>query len=118
MICFISGGITNVPDYQQKFEKACEELRSLGFTPFNPAAMTLPLVEWGVPETADFWLPIDFEAVKQCDCLYHLIGWQDSNGSKKEHYIAQAHGIPIIYQENLEYYKSLSLEDLVKELYK
>ena len=40
MICFISGPITGHPDYLERFREACDEVRSLGFIPFNPAALT------------------------------------------------------------------------------
>lgn len=109
MICFISGGITNVPDYMEKFEQAEQELKSLGFIPLNPAKMTFPLVQAGVVLSDDSWLEICFAALKQCDALYHLTNWMDSSGAAKEHSFATAYDIPIFYQANLELYQASNL---------
>ena len=106
MLCFLSGGVTNVPDYQAKFEKASDEVRSLGFIPVNPDLLSRALLNEGVPDTREFWLDIDFAVLKKCDAVYFLTNWQESEGSRKEHYIAQAYDIQILYQENFSYYAS------------
>ena len=109
MLCFLSGAVSNVPDYQSRFEQASKDVRFLGFVPVNPDLLSRALLNEGVPDTREFCLDIDFAALKKCDVVYFLTNWQDSVGARKEHCIAQAYDIPIIYQENLDYYKSIGL---------
>jgi hypothetical protein len=106
-VVFISGGITNVPDYIERFEQAEKEIRGLGLVPFNPAIMTKPLVDAGVDFPDEAWLEIDFTAIKQCDGIYHLTNWENSRGSNKEHQIALAYNKVILYQKELNFYKAL-----------
>ena len=105
-VVFISGGITNVPDYIEKFEQAEKELKELGLIPFNPAIMTKPLVDAGVDFPDEAWLEIDFVALKHCDGIYHLIDWEKSSGSTKEHQIALAYDKTVLYQKDLSSYKA------------
>ena len=39
MTVFISGGITDVPDFEEKFREAEKHLMELGFNVINPAGL-------------------------------------------------------------------------------
>lgn len=48
------------------------------------------------------WLAGDLEIVKRCDYIYMLTGWEQSEGSLKEHDIAIDYGLTVIYQDEEE----------------
>jgi hypothetical protein len=43
------------------------------------------------------WLDGDIEILKRCDVIVMMQGWEDSTGSKAEHFFALRNGIEIIY---------------------
>ena len=104
---FISGAISNDPEYFEHFSKAQEELIELGFKPVNPALVTKPLVDLECEFTYEQWMDIAFNLLKQCDGIYHLDHWWESKGSTREHCFAKAYQMPILYQSSFEFYREL-----------
>ena len=90
---YISGKITNNPNYKAEFEAAELALKIAGFQPVNPAEEHLPDgATW-----ADY-MRQDIKLLCDCDAIYMLNGWRESAGAKIEHKLAQDLGIEIIYE--------------------
>lgn len=99
--CFISGPITNVPDFYENFKAAEEQVKSQGFIPVNPAASTKPLMDAGCLFDAPQWLAITTAILRQCECAFFLKGWEFSKGAKREHKLAESLGMKLYYQDSL-----------------
>lgn len=86
---FLSGPITGIDDYKDKFADAAEVIKALGAnTVFNPAAE--------IPDSTE-----REEAMRICtskiitsDCVITLPGWQDSEGACFEYVASEICGIP------------------------
>jgi len=110
MICFISGGITNVPDYENNFLEAVYQLKTLGFNAFDPSAMFKTAQKHGACFKTDQWMEICCAVIKQCDAVYFLNNWESSNGAGKEHAFAERLKIPMLYQKNFSAYRAMELK--------
>lgn len=88
---YISGAITGVLDYADKFNKAEQELRSLGFDVFNPCNM-------GIVEGFSWadYMKKDIAMLMECDYIYPLKGWRKSRGAKIEMKLAKKLGIEVL----------------------
>lgn len=86
MRIYISGGISGVENYKEKFMQAQNELEAQGHEVFNPAfyAETLPSLEY------EEYMRIGFEFIKLCDAIYMLKGWNKSCGANREYGYALA----------------------------
>ena len=86
MRVYISGGITGVENYREKFNKAQEELEKDGHDVFNPAlyADALPKL------TYDEYMKVGLYFLNMCDAIYMLKGWQKSCGANREYGYALA----------------------------
>ena len=86
---FLSGPITGVDGYKDRFADAAEVIKALGAnTVFNPAAE--------IPDSTE-----REEAMRICtgkiitiDCVVMLPGWRDSEGALIEYVFSRACGIP------------------------
>ena len=78
---YISGPISNAPDYLINFAGAKSRLLRCGYEVVNPAQMCLSLP---VSFTHDQYMEICLAALKCCDTIYLLNGWQNSVGAKIE----------------------------------
>lgn len=89
MKCFISGPVTGVKGYAEKFAEAERILRAEGHEVFNPARV--------------YSQDGDYEAIMtEClleiansDCICMLPGWQRSLGANREYGFAKGRGIQI-----------------------
>lgn len=82
MVIFLSGKITNDPDYKVKFHAAQVELEEQGHVVLNPAML---------PQTGLSWaacLRITAAMLAESDAVLFLPGWQGSKGAKQEHALA------------------------------
>ena len=101
---YISGPITGVKDWQQKFDSAYKTLKEKGFACIhNPREIsegvnTLFQVTRKTPEYKDY-MKADLKMLLASDVIYMLKGWQKSKGAKLEHSIALALGMGVIYEE-------------------
>ena len=99
MRVYISGPITGVSDYMEKFEAAEKELKEKGYTVVNPAK-----INYGMPEdmTYEEYMEIDIRLIDLCDAIYMIRGWEMSLGANREYGYALGKGKTITYQqENL-----------------
>lgn len=81
MIVYISGPITGVPDFRERFQAAADQLLAMGHTVVNPAGME-SLVDGEV--TYDLILQMDLALLDCCDAICMLPGWEASNGARAE----------------------------------
>ena len=94
MRVYISGPITGVSNFREKFSKAETELKGKQLEPINPALVDLP--------TSCTWfdyMKIDIEMLKLADAIYLLKGWEFSKGACMEYGFALAAGKQIMYEE-------------------
>ena len=102
MRVYISGAITNEPNYISKFHKAEIDLKARGHLALNPARIG-NVVQNNTPwplEYDDFMM-IDEILLKQCDGIYMLKGYEHSTGALHELMIATRDGKEIMYEEVL-----------------
>lgn len=96
-LIFISGPITGIKNYKDKFNEAEKYLQNNGFVNIiNPAKVAEALPADAI-KYEDF-LKIDLQMLNACSMIYMLKGWDNSKGACKEHEYAINHGIDIIYQ--------------------
>lgn len=97
MTVFISGGITDVPDFKEKFKSAEKHLRELGFNVINPSGLQDNVT------VGDFthydYMNICVALLELSDCVYFLDGWENSDGSNNEFEYAGKMDIPRITQD-------------------
>lgn len=93
MKIYISGPITNDPDFMQKFANAEAEIITAGYEPVNPARHELPEGATWVD-----YMRQDLKLLCDCDGVYMLENWQESKGAKIEHQLAQDLGLKIFYK--------------------
>lgn len=91
---YISGAITNNPNYKFQFKKKYEELDG-AYTVLSPLMINAPL-SW------KDYMHIDLAMIKICDAIYMLHGWEESKGARIEHCFAQILGLEIIYEDTDE----------------
>jgi hypothetical protein len=81
MLVYISGAITNDPNYKDKFAKAEKYLTDKGHEVINPAkvAESLPELDYGL------YLHIDKALIGICEAVYFLKDWGQSKGAREEY---------------------------------
>lgn len=121
MRVYLSGPMTGVPDNNRPaFEEAAKLLRKQGHFVINPHDFT-PLfgsdeeisdsfealyweASYGRPHAlhssilANSIMSADLAAVRSCDAIYLLRGWETSRGAKRELAEAIAHGLTIMQE--------------------
>ena len=76
-VVYLSGPITDVPNYWEAFEKAEDFLTSLGWIVLSPAKHPKGL-------TNEQYMRIDFAMIDVADVVLFLPGWEDSRGAMLE----------------------------------
>lgn len=89
MKVYISGKITDDPNYKQKFKNAELFLRLAGFEVVNPADQEVTGKPW------NWYMRKDIKLLVKCGAIYLLQDWKESKGAKLEHYIAKKLGMKI-----------------------
>ena len=90
---YISGGITNVPNYKEHFAEAEAYLKSQGHEVINPCMIVLP-----ESCTWSDYMKIDLGLLSLCDTVYMLKGYSKSRGAMVELKTAMQLNKNIIYQ--------------------
>lgn len=90
MRIYISGPITGVPGYYERFDAAARQIRRLGHTPVNPARHPEGL---SVRE----YMRMDLNDLMASDAVLMLPGWMDSGGALVERALAHYLGMKIYY---------------------
>lgn len=83
---YISGkiGYPILPDVRQKFNCAAQQLAAAGFEPVNP-------FDNGLSDD-DPWIDhilADMETISQCEGIYRLPDWTESDGARIERWVAR-----------------------------
>ena len=97
---YISGPVTNDPDYKKHFNDAEKFLKSRGFNVINPIKGEKEGKSW------EYYLKRDIKKLLKCTGIIALPGYEESEGAKLELYIAGRLGYdfewyPIIYDQEV-----------------
>ena len=116
MRVYISGRMTSMPNHNRPaFDAAEKRLSAQGHFVINPVNISCT---FGTPEeiaasfaeayTVNEYMPearlarsvmdADLAAVRSCDAIYLLRGWESSRGAKKELAEALAHGLQVMQE--------------------
>lgn len=97
MKIYISGAITNNPNYKEDFERAEDYLQREypSAEIINPA-----LVNSFLPKSTTYeeYMEMCFCMLDMCDSIYMLNGWRKSLGANRELGYALAKGMIIMYE--------------------
>ena len=77
MRIYISGPITNVLDYKEKFARAEQNLKS----EYPNAEIINPTVLDKLPLEYDEYMKLDLMLLDMCDTIYMMNGWEKSKGA-------------------------------------
>ena len=95
MKIFISGPVSGITDYMERFDKAQKYLESLGHSVINPVLVTSNLPE---DTTQREYLSLDLIMLCMCDAIYMLNGYGESRGALAELNTAKSVGCEIFYE--------------------
>lgn len=113
-IVYVAGPMRGIKYFNfPAFDAAKAELESQGFEVMSPADLDRsagfdPEIlggdhDWTDLNSCDFSLmdaiDRDVEALKRCDAIYMLRGWERSKGAKAEKALAEWMGLEVLYQE-------------------
>lgn len=87
---YLSGAITNNPEYKKQFTRKYKELEEK-YIVLSPLFINANL-EWKE------YIHIDLAMIDVCDVVYMMKGWNDSRGAKIEEVYAQFKDKEIIYE--------------------
>lgn len=111
---FISGPMTGLPNLNREaFNDAELSLKAAGFSVFNPAWLN---VDSGFSD-ADI-AAIDLAALKRCNYIYQLEGWDKSKGASAEWMVALWCGIKPVNKEWLDWYVGKGMPEAIAESHK
>lgn len=95
MKLYISGKIssTDLTHTRKRFSDVADKLQSLGHEVINPLCN-------GLSETAPWEEQIAKDIINLIDCegIYMLQGWEDSQGARIEHAVAKEIGLRVMYE--------------------
>lgn len=94
---FISGPISNVPNYRVNFKRAQKYLKSLGYKNIINPAKIVKLIPDSI--SYDDALNIDLHFLALCNKIYVLNNWEKSTGASTEVRYAERHNIEIIFED-------------------
>lgn len=80
---YLSGSVTDDPDFRDKFAYAEYQLKKRGFKVLNPVKHEKDGKKWS------YYLKKDIRKLTRCQGLILLDGWENSKGAKLELKVAQ-----------------------------
>ena len=100
MRVYISGPITGraKEDYMRHFTKAAGVIEAAGYKIYNPALSHVLMPE---DFTHEDYMAVSMAALKRCEAVFMLKGWEDSDGARQEHMLAKILKLPVLYEEEL-----------------
>ena len=93
MKVYISGGITNNPNYVEEFKSAEELLSTMGYEVVNPTTLDPVAKHFDYAELMMSCLQL----LRKCEAIYFLSSWTKSDGAKIEKLVAKKLGLKIIH---------------------
>ena len=93
MKVYISGRVTNQPDFKQRFSDAEQTLISQGHEVVNP--VNLPHDH---DKSWQSYMKEDIKAMMDCEAIYLLSNWMQSTGAVIERALASELNFEIIHQ--------------------
>lgn len=94
---YLSGGISNVPDYRERFAREANRLDAAGWLVVNPAELDL-----GPGATWVDYMKLCIPMLCPCNEIYMLPNWDKSAGAREERRIAKMLGIPVRYADEAQ----------------
>ncbi len=91
---YISGPITNAPNFKEAFQKAEDALNAQGYEVVNPCKLPH---DHGKSWAA--YISEDLKALLKCPAIYMMQGWWGSLGACVELRAAKKIGLRIIYEK-------------------
>lgn len=92
MKIYISGKITGLFDYKEKFDEVESKLKNMGHTVLNPTILPLGL-------EYDEYMNLSYAMIDCADGVYMLDNWKDSNGAKLEIEYAKRKDKKVFYED-------------------
>ena len=95
--CYLSGPITGVDGYMEKFNEHEHGIRNLfRWSVINPAR-----VNGEMPDDTSYeeYMEMSITMMKMCDCIFLMPGWENSKGARFEREYAIIRGMDI-YEES------------------
>ena len=89
MTIYLSGPMTGIADYRERFQRAQEKLEETGLRVINPAKLDDCFGEGALPAYLEI-LRLDFRLIDMADAVGLLPGWEDSRGCMAEYGYAVA----------------------------
>ena len=89
---YISGAITNNPNYISDFERAEMWLKLQGYEAINPCKVQYDFFTYAE------YMKIDLALLELCDGIYMLSNWESSQGAKTELAVAKALGKKVKFE--------------------
>ena len=93
MRIYISGKITGTNDFDYRFSAAERELKKRGYEVVNPVTLV-----HDHDKTWESYMKECLRALIDCDAIYMLSGWMQSDGAFVERAVAVTLKLKIIYQ--------------------
>ena len=97
---YISGPITDNPNYEIEFGEAFQKLQADGLTPISPVKLPAGLTEAQ-------YIQLDLMLISFCDAVLFLPGSHESNGSCLERAYAKKTNVPCFDYEFYDEMKEL-----------
>ena len=107
---YLSGGITNNPNYKSDFASAEKFLNDMGYIVINPA--NLEEVAEGL--SSEQYLHICYRLIDISKAIFMVSGWKKSKGANAELTYAKSLGKKVMYQDYYSPFRKKE-EDIVKE---
>lgn len=95
MLIYISGKITNNPNYKDEFFNAEGWLLEQGHKPINPSNLNITFPELNYEQ----YMALDYKLIEMADGIFMLHNWQKSKGACAELSYAKSLGKKVIYQD-------------------
>lgn len=97
MRIYISGAISNVPDFMARFDEAEKELLTKypDVQVINPARLHSVYPDWF---TWDDYMKLSIAELSTANVIYMLQGWEVSRGANRELGYAIGKGLDVMYQ--------------------
>ena len=103
MKVYVSGKMRGVHNYNRgQFDRWTRQLKELGFDAVNPMeigdSIATPEEIDASPELVEKVLEADIAALRKCDAIFMLRGWETSEGARHELKVALDMNIPIMQE--------------------